>query len=74
MEKKYPFVRQAYDILGKDKVQKMKYHQSNIKREIGKHITPANEMQLVRKINEHYPPHQAIPITEVKERLQAIYD
>lgn len=52
----------------------MKYRTDNIKRALGKYIPTVDEIQIVKKINETYPPHKAVPTAEVKKRLQVIYD
>jgi hypothetical protein len=74
IESKSPLVKQAYNTLGKDEVRRMKYHQSNIKRELIKRSGKALDYKIVDTISETIQPQIALPVTDVKQKLQSIYD
>lgn len=71
---KYPLVKQAYDELGTDKVQALKYHVSNIKRELMKRQPAPTEYKIVKMINTTFTKQSPIAKSKVKELLQGIYD
>lgn len=71
---KYPLVKQAYDELGTDKVQAMKYHVSNIKRELMKRQPAPTEYKIMKMINATFQKQTPIAKSKVKEMLQSIYD
>ena len=71
---KYPLVKQAYDNLGTDKVQALKYHVGNIKRELTKRQPVPTEYKIVKMINTTFPKLTSIAKSKVKDRLQGIYD
>lgn len=71
---KYPLVKQAYEELGTDKVQALKYHVSNIKRELMKRQPAPTEYKIVKMINTTFAKQTAIAKSKVKELLQGIYD
>ena len=71
---KYPLVKQAYDELGTDKVQTMKYHVGNIKRELMKRQPAPTEYKIVKMINTVLAKQTPIAKSKVKELLQGIYD
>lgn len=71
---KYPLVKQAYDELGTDKVQALKYHVSNIKRELMKRQPAPTEYKIVKMINATFAKQTPIAKSKVKELLQGIYD
>lgn len=74
IETRNPLVKEAYEVLGRDKVRKMKHHQSIIKRDIIRLNNKGNDYKIVALIEESLPPQQAIAVTEAKSKLQAIYD
>ena len=71
---KYPLVKQAYDELGTDKVQAMKYHVSNIKRELMKRQPAPTEYKIVKLANITFQKQTPIAKSKVKKLLQGIYD
>ena len=71
---KYPLVKQAYDELGTDKVQAMKYHVSNIKRELMKRQPAPTEYKIVKLANITFHKQTPIAQSKVKKLLQGIYD
>ena len=71
---KYPLVKQAYDELGTDKVQALKYHVSNIKRELMKRQPAPTEYKIVKMINTTFTKQTPIAKSKVKAELQRIYD
>ena len=71
---KYPLVKQAYDELGTDKVQALKYHVGNIKRELMKRQPAPTEYKIVKMINTTFQKQTPITKSKVKAELQRIYD
>ena len=71
---KHPLVKQAYEELGTDKVQALKYHVGNIKRELVKNLSIGNDYKIVKMINAAFQKQTPIVNATVKERLQQIYD
>jgi hypothetical protein len=51
IEGRNQLVRKAYDILGKEEVRKMKYHQSNIRRELIARSNKGHDYKIVELIN-----------------------
>lgn len=74
IEQHNPLVREAYEKLGKDKVIAMKYHVSNIRRELVRILDAPMIYKVVGLANQVFPFQQAIPACKAKERLQHIYD
>lgn len=52
---KYPLVKQAYDELGTAKVQALKYHVGNIRRELTKQVRLPSEYKIVKMIDTVFP-------------------
>ena len=71
---KYPLVKQAYDELGMNKVQALKYHVGNIKRELMKRQPAPTEYKIVKMINTTFQKQTPITKSKVKAELQRIYD
>lgn len=71
---KYPLVKQAYEELGTGKVQALKYHVSNIRRELTKRQTTPTEYKIVKMINTTIAKQAPIARSKVKDMLQRIYD
>jgi hypothetical protein len=69
-----PLVKEAYDKLGRDEVVRLKYNQTNIRRELIKRLDTAIENKIVKAINGCLSHHTAIPNTVIKGRMQGIYD
>jgi len=71
---KYPLVKQAYEELGTAKVQALKYHVGNIKRELMKRHPAPIEYKIVKMINTTFAKQAPIAKSKVKTELQKIYD
>lgn len=71
---KYPLVKQAYEELGTAKVQALKYHVGNIRRELTKQWSVPVERKIVKMINETFAKQTSIAKSKVKMELQKIYD
>jgi len=69
-----PLVKEAFDKLGKEKVEELKYNQTNIRREILKKLDISTEHKIVQMINDSISYYTAIPNITVKEKIQNIYD
>jgi len=74
IEEKNPLVKVAYEKLGKEKVEELKYIQTNIKRELFKMLDIADEEKIVKAINACIPYYTAFPIKAVKDKIQELYD
>lgn len=68
-----PLVKEAYDILGPEIVRELKYHQSNIKRELTKRMHETLDTKIFLLLDAQLPKQVAIPKTEIMEKLDAIY-
>ncbi len=71
---KCPLVKQAYEELGTAKVEAMKYHVGNIKRELMKRQSAPTEYKIVKMINATFTKQTPIAKSKVKAELQRIYD
>jgi hypothetical protein len=74
IEKNNPLIKEAYNKLGKEKVEELKYVQTNIKRELLKQMDISNEYKIVEMINSCIPYYVAFPNVTVKEKIQEIYN
>lgn len=74
IESKHPLVKRAYEQLGVAKVQALKYHVGNIKRELVKKLPLTNEYKIVKMVNDAFAKQTPIAKSKVKDRLQGIYD
>lgn len=74
IEVEKPLVKEAYEKLGADKVREMKYHQSNIKREITKREHETLDTKVFLLLDGQLAKQVAIPKTEIKQKLQDIYN
>lgn len=74
IESKHPLIKPAYEQLGVAKVQALKYHVGNIKRELVKKLPITNEYKIVKLVNDAFTKQTAIPKSTTKEKLQRIYD
>ena len=72
IESRKPLVKQAYHTLGAEEVRRLKYHQSNIKREIIKRGAEKFAVKITRLLK--LPRFEPIPKNHIKERIQAVYD
>ena len=68
-----PLVKEAYDILGPEIVRELKYHQSNIKRELTKRMHETLDTKIFLLLDAQLPKQVAIPKTEITAQLDAIY-
>ena len=68
-----PLVKEAYEVLGADKVREMNYHQSNIKRELTKRMHETLDTKIFLMLDDVIERQVAIPKFEIKEILQEIY-
>lgn len=73
IESEKPLVRQAYDLLGPDRVRELKYHQANIKREIVKISHETMDTKIFMLIKDQFPLGVPIPCTEIKKKLKEAY-
>ena len=69
-----PHLKQAYDKLGTAKVQALKYHVGNIRRELVKGLSIGDDYKIVKMINDAFQKQTPIAKNKAKERLQEIYD
>ncbi len=67
-------VKEAYEKLGREEVERLKYNQTNIRREIQKKLDIPTEYKIVKMINSCLPFYTAIPNTKIKEKIQNIYN
>ena len=72
IESRKPLVKQAYHTLGAEEVRRLKYHQSNIKREIIKRGPEKFAVKITRLLK--LPRFEPISKNHIKERIQAVYD
>ncbi len=68
-----PLVKDAYEILGPEKVRELNYHQSNIKREIIKLEHETLDTKIFLLLDALLPKQVAIPKTEIAAKLDIIY-
>ena len=68
-----PLVKEAYDVLGPEKVRELKYHQSNIKRELLKQMHETLDMKVFLILDALLPKQVAIPKKEIVEKLEMVY-
>ena len=74
IESRHPLVKRAYEQLGMAKVQALKYHVGNIRRELVKKLPITNEYKIVKMVNDAFAKQTATPKSIAKEKLQRIYD
>jgi len=74
IEAKNSLIKEAYEKLGCTEVERLKYNQTNIRREILKKLDISTEYKAVKMINSCLPRHTAIPNAIIKEKLQNIYN
>jgi len=68
-----PLVKEAYTVLGPEKVRELKYHQSNIKTEVIKKSKQNEDYKIMRLLQGKFPKQKEIPCREIKKELQKIY-
>ena len=73
IEVEKPLVKQAYDVLGPEKVREMNYHQSNIKSELIKREHETKDTKIFLMLDDLLEKQVAIPKSEIKEILNDIY-
>ena len=69
-----PLVKQAYEILGKDEVEHLKYHTSNIKRILIAKSTDSENLKIFKMLEQAFPKQEPIPAAKIKCKIQEIYD
>jgi len=69
-----PLVKQAYEILGKDEVEHLKYHSSNIKRVLIAKSTDSENFKIFKMLEQAFPKQEPIPAAKIKCKIQEIYD
>ena len=74
IEAEKPLVKEAYEKLGAEKVREMKYHQSNIKREITKKMHETLDTKVFLLLDAQLPKQKAIPKSEIKTKIQDVYN
>lgn len=74
IESANPLVKDAYNKLGRAKVERLKYNQTNIRRELVKRLDISTESKVVEMVNASLSYYKAIPKAEVKSKLQDIYE
>ena len=74
IEAEKPLVKEAYEKLGAEKVREMKYHQSNIKREITKKLHETLDTKVFLLLDGQLAKQVAIPKTEIKTKIQNVYN
>lgn len=72
IESRKLLVKQAYNTLGAEEVRRLKYHQSNIKREIIKRGPEKYAIKITQMLK--LPRFESIPKSRIKEKIQAVYD
>ena len=60
--------------MGTAKVQALKYHVGNIRRELTKQMRLPSEYKIVKMIDTVFPKQTLIPKSKAKTELQRIYD
>ena len=73
IEVEKPLVKEAYEILGSEKVREMKYHQSNIKKELTKRKHETLDTKVFLLLDDVIEKQIPIPKSEIKEILEDIY-
>ena len=68
-----PEVIEAYHKLGKERVRVLKYHVSNIKREIIATKDKKDDYKIVEMLSNTFPLMEPIPVKRIKEELGKIY-
>jgi hypothetical protein len=74
IEKTRPLVKEAYSKLGQAEVVRLNYNQTNIKRELEKKRELSDEMKAFEMCEQTFAKCTAIPVADVKRKLQKIYD
>ena len=74
IERRNPLVKQAFEILGTERVRELKYNQTQIRRELIKCSADELAYKIVKRVNADLSHGKAIPSKIIKERLQTIYD
>ena len=74
IENRNPLIKKAYEILGADEVRRMKYHQSNIKRQLIAKSDNKVVYKIVLLVDKAIPIYEYKTLKYIKETLQSIYD
>lgn len=70
----FPLIPKAYFILGKERVEELNYHQGNIKLEVMARECDSKSQAIKTAFLDSYNYGDSIPLSQVKARLQDIYD
>lgn len=73
IEVEKPLVKEAYEVLGPDKVRELNYHQGNIKRELVKAAHHSLDTKILFLLDKRLPKGVAIPKSDIKRHLNSIY-
>ena len=74
IEVEKPLVKEAYEVLGADKVREMNYNQKGIKRELVKRMDETLDIKAFYLLDGQLPKQVAIPKTEIKTIIQNVYN
>ncbi len=74
IEVEKPLVKEAYEVLGADKVREMNYNQKGIKRELVKRMDETLDIKAFFLLDGQLPKQVAIPKTEIKTIIQNVYN
>ena len=74
IERRNPLVKHAYEKLGVDTVKALKYNVGNIRRELDKQLPISIDAKIIKMLNDTLPKQKPIPKSEIKMRIQKIYD
>ncbi|GEM_PF-34965 len=74
IEQEKPMIKQAYDILGIEKVRALKYNITNIRRNIVKSWNTTNDAKIIALLKKEFPMLKPMPGEYIREKLQQIYD
>lgn len=66
-------MKKAYEVLGAEKVREMKYHQSNIKRELIKREHETSDIKCFKLFDRQVRYGVPIPKARIKRTLESIY-
>lgn len=69
------FIVDAYRVLGRDEIEKLKYNQKKISKELAvrKHHAEATSPLVIKLITNHFEVGKWYPVTEIKEVISKIY-
>jgi hypothetical protein len=74
LKERYLFEFKAYELLGYDELEQLKFNEKAIKTEIIKVSNLNAEAKLLRLLNNHFNVYQSYTKAHIKNRLQELYD